>query len=78
LDESYAAYFLERLNSLSNDYPPDKVFNMDETYSRLFEAPQKVLAGKEAETVKLRAPIREKTFFSALGAISASGQKRPF
>jgi hypothetical protein len=38
LSESYAAYFFERLNSLSNDYPPDKIFNMDETCWCLFEA----------------------------------------
>jgi hypothetical protein len=48
LDESYAANLLERLNRLSNDYPLDKVFNMDETCWRLFEAPQKVLAEKGA------------------------------
>jgi hypothetical protein len=75
LDESYAAYFLERLNSLSDDYPPDKVLNIDETYWRLVEASQKVLAKKGAETVKLRAPTSEKTSFTALGTISASGQK---
>jgi hypothetical protein len=77
LAESYAADFLERLNSLSNDYPPDKFFNMDETCWRLFEAPQKVLAEKGAETVKLRAPTSEKTSFTAFGTISASGQKLP-
>jgi hypothetical protein len=77
LDESYAAYFLERLNRLSNDYRPDKVFNMDETCWRLFEASQKVLAEKGAETVKLRAPKSKKTSFSALGAISTSGQRLP-
>jgi hypothetical protein len=54
LDESYVAYFLERLNSVSNDYPPDKVFTMDETCWRLFEVPQKALAENGAETVKLR------------------------
>jgi hypothetical protein len=78
LNESYAAYFLERLNSLSIDYPPDKVFNMDETCWRLFEELRKVLADKGAETVKQRAPTSEKTSFTALGTISASGQKLPF
>jgi hypothetical protein len=48
---------------------------MDETCWRLFEAPQKVLSEKVAETVKLRAPTSEKTSFTALGTISASGQK---
>jgi hypothetical protein len=66
-----------RLNSLSNDYPPDKVFNMDEACWRLFEALQKGLAEKGAETVKLPAPTSEKAFFTALGAISASEQKPP-
>jgi hypothetical protein len=75
LDEDYATYFLGRLDSLSNDYPPDLVFNMDETCWRLFEGPQKVLAEKGSETVKLASRTGEKTSFTALGAISAAGQK---
>jgi hypothetical protein len=42
-----------------------------------FEAPQKVLAEKGAETVKLSAPTSEKTSFTALGTIFASEQKLP-
>jgi hypothetical protein len=77
MDWSYSTYFLERLNRLSNDYPPDKVFIMDESCWRIFEAPQKVPAEKGAETVKLRAPTSEKTFFTVLGATSACGKKLP-
>jgi hypothetical protein len=77
VDESYVSCFLHRLNSLSNDYSPDLVFNMDETCWRLFEAPRKVLAEKGSETVKLRSKTSEKTSFTAVGAISASGQKLP-
>jgi hypothetical protein len=77
LDEDYAAYFLGRLNDLSNDYPPDLVYNMDETCWRLYETPRKVLAEKGAETVKLQAAVSEKTSFAALGAISVAGSKLP-
>ena len=77
LDEDYSAYFLRRLDTLSNNYPPDLVFNMDETCWRLFEAPKKVLAEKGAETVKLSSRTSEKTSFTALGAISAAGDKLP-
>jgi hypothetical protein len=31
LDDRHVASFLDRLNSLSNDSPPDLAFNMDET-----------------------------------------------
>jgi hypothetical protein len=77
LDEAYATYFLHRLDTLPNDYPPDLVFNMDETCWRLFETPRKVLAEKGTETVKLAAKTSEKTSFTALGAISAAGQRLP-
>jgi hypothetical protein len=77
LDEEYAAYFLRRLDTLSNDYPPDLVFNMDETCWRLFEAPRKVLAEKGTEIVKLAGTSSEKTSFTALGGISAAGDKLP-
>jgi hypothetical protein len=53
LDDRVVASFLDRLNSLSNDYPMDLVFNMDETCWRLFETRRKVLAEKGTETVKL-------------------------
>jgi hypothetical protein len=77
LDDRHAAFFLDRLNSLSNDYPPDLVFNMDETCWRLFETPKKVLAEKGTETVKLRSATSDKTSFTAPGTISASGRKLP-
>jgi hypothetical protein len=40
LDEEYAAYLLNPLNNFSNDYPPDLVFNLDETCWRLFDTRQ--------------------------------------
>jgi hypothetical protein len=75
LDESYATYFPNRLNDLANDYPLGLIFNMDETCWRIFEAPRKVLTEKGAETVKLLTPTNEKTSFTAIGAISAAGEK---
>jgi hypothetical protein len=77
LDELVVASFLGRLNSLSNYYPPDLVFNMDDTCWRLFETPKKVLAEKGTETVTLRSSTSDKTSFTALGTISAAGRKLP-
>jgi hypothetical protein len=74
-DESHAAYFLGRLNNLSNDHPSNLVFNRDETCWRLFEMPTKTLVEKGPETVKLRSKTNEQTSFAALGARSATGQK---
>jgi hypothetical protein len=77
LDEDYTTYFLERLGTLPDTYPPECVFNLDETSWRLFEGPRKVLAEKGSETVKLRSKTSEKTSFTAIGAISAAGEKLP-
>jgi hypothetical protein len=75
IDESYVEYFLGRLNSLSNYYPPERVFNVDETCWRLFEAPRKVLAEKRSDTVQLQSRTGEKALFTAVGAISCAGQR---
>jgi hypothetical protein len=76
--KEYDAYRLNRLNNLSNDYPPDLVFNMDETRWRRFERPTKVLAENGAEMVKLRSKKSRKAVFTAIGTISVTGQKFPF
>jgi hypothetical protein len=39
-------YFLERMNGLLEDYPPELVFNMDETRWRPYEAPRRLLEEK--------------------------------
>jgi hypothetical protein len=65
------------MNSLPEDYPPDLVFNMDETCWHLYEAPRRVLEEKGKETVKLRSQKSEKTSFTALGGISCNGHKLP-
>jgi hypothetical protein len=77
LNQDYAASFLDRLNNIHSDYPPELVFNMDETCWRLFETPRKVLAEKGAETVKLQSKTSKKISFTALGAIPAIGEKLP-
>jgi hypothetical protein len=75
LDESYAAFFVDRLNRLSNNYTPDLVFNMDKTCSQLFDTRTKAPSVKGSETVKFWSIINEKTTFTAPRAISATGQK---
>jgi hypothetical protein len=69
--------FLQRLSTIPDDYPPELVFNMDETAWRLYIPPMKVLAEKGTESVKLRTAKGEKESFTAFGAISADGQKLP-
>jgi hypothetical protein len=76
--EDYAKWFCERMNTLPQDYPPELVFNMDETCWRLYEAHRTVLEEKGKETVKLRANRSEKTAFTAFGGITCSGEKLPF
>jgi hypothetical protein len=76
LDETYVDSFLRRLHSLSHDYPPEFVFNMDETCWRLFEAPRKVLAEKGCG-VKLESTTGETTSFTVLRVISCAGEKLP-
>jgi hypothetical protein len=61
LGETYADYSLRRLNSLLHDYPPEFVFDRDETCWRLFEAPRKVLAVKGCDTVNLESTTSERT-----------------
>jgi hypothetical protein len=62
-----------RMNALSEDYPPELVFNIDETCWHLYEAPRRVLEENGKETVKLRSHKSEKTIFTVFGAIICSG-----
>jgi hypothetical protein len=77
LDETSVDYFPGRLNSLLNNSPLERIFNMDETCWRLFETPRKVLAEKGSDTVNLESTTGEKVSFTALGAISCASQKLP-
>jgi hypothetical protein len=61
LGETYVDHFLGRLNSLSNDYPLELIFDMDETCWRLFQTARKVLAEKGSDTVKLESTPGQQT-----------------
>jgi hypothetical protein len=74
LDESYVKYFLGKLNFLSNDDPPELIFNMDETCWRLFEAPRKVLAEKRSDAVRFESTTGENTLSTALNAIPCASE----
>jgi hypothetical protein len=67
LDQQYIDSFLSGLNSFSDDYPPEIVFNMDEACWTAFEASRKT--GE-----KLRAMNGGKTSFTALDAIFCAGE----
>jgi hypothetical protein len=77
VDPRYSSYYQQRLKYLSSLYPPNMIFNMDETCWRLFETPRKVVAQTGTESVKVSAPAGEKTCFTALATISAAGDKLP-
>jgi hypothetical protein len=65
------------LNAVQSQYPPTKIFNCDETSWKYLLAPQKVLAYKGTETVKIRCDVDEKKCITAMGTITASGDKLP-
>jgi hypothetical protein len=65
------------LSTLAEDYPLERVFNMDETAWHLYMGPHKVLPEKGVEAVKLKTGRSEKESFSAFGAICADGSKLP-
>jgi hypothetical protein len=73
IDEAYATYFRERMNSLRDDYPPGLVLNKDETCWRLYEAPRRVLEEKGKETVKLCSHKSEKRRVLHLEGLRAVG-----
>jgi hypothetical protein len=77
IDADYAAYFRERMSALPEDYPPELVFNMDETCWHLHEALRRDMEEKGKERVKLWSHKSEKTSFTAFGGISCSGEKLP-
>jgi hypothetical protein len=76
VSEDAVARFLERYNSMQNDYPPDKVYNFDETCWRRI-LPRCVLAKKGTETVKLRCKQNTKESVTAFATVSLSGEKLP-
>ena len=78
IDEDYVAFFLSRMESLKDDYPPSRVVNFDETCWRFSELPRFIPAEKGTETVKLKCAQGEKQSVTAIGAITADGQKLPF
>jgi hypothetical protein len=77
IDTEYATYFRATMNALPEDYPPELVFDMDETRWRFYESPRRVLEEKGKETVKLRSSKSEKISFTAFGAITCSGDELP-
>jgi hypothetical protein len=77
INESFVTSFIARLNECPQDYPPDRVFNFDETSWKIFNAPHRVLAEKGTKTVKMKSFTGEKQSVTAFGTISAAGDKLP-
>jgi hypothetical protein len=77
IDPDIADVFSNRLNDCKKDYPNERIYNFDETCWHIYMGPQKVIAEKGTETVKLRCRTGEKLSVTAFGTISASGDKLP-
>ena len=77
VDPSYREYFLNRLNTLKEDYPPSRIINCDETCWRIFQNPRLIVAEKGTEAAKILKDHNEKLSVTALGTITADGNKGP-
>jgi hypothetical protein len=78
IDQSIVTEFRNRLQSAKMRYPPNRIFKFDETSWKCYLGPQKVIAEKGTETVKLVTPRGEKESYTGYGCISADGTKLPF
>ena len=77
VDEKYTQLFLKRLSQIDKIYPLSRIVNCDETSWRLAQTPNLIIAEKGAETVKLIKDVNEKLSITALGTITAEGEKLP-
>jgi hypothetical protein len=66
------------LNQAKREYAPEHIFNFDETCWKRLLGPNKVLAEKGTESVKLKTVKGEKESYTASGSTSAAGTKMPF
>jgi hypothetical protein len=78
IDRDSAFHFLGRLNQAKREYPPEHILNFDETCWKRVLGPNKVLAEKGTESVKLKTAKGEKESYTADGCISAPATKMPF
>jgi hypothetical protein len=78
VDQLLVQQFNARLRTASGQYPPNRIFNFDETSWKCYLGPHKVIAEKGTATVKLNAPRGEKECYTGYGCISAAGDKLPF
>ena len=77
IDENYVQVFLWMIKQAATYYPPWRIWNMDETSWRFINCPQRVIAEKGQENVKIETSGSEKKSFSAIGTVSMDGKKLP-
>ena len=71
IDERDIDNYLAHLQSAIERYSPDRILNMDETAVQLFNVPDRVVAKKGQETVKVSYPFyTDKTKTTYIGTIS--------
>jgi hypothetical protein len=69
--------FLERIGNMNEDYPPDRVFNFDETAWRFGMPINKVFAKKGSEAVNVILEEMPKEVLSVFATIAQNGAKLP-
>ena len=77
ISEEYAAYFLMRVEAAFGRLPPEFIYNMDETCWRFINAPRLVIGEKGSAAVKLCTKKSPKKSFTAIGTITAAGDRLP-
>jgi hypothetical protein len=78
MNEEYTADLLHRLNHAEQQHPANRVVDFDETCWKRHLGPEKVLAEKGSEAVKLKIVNGEKETDNGHGWISAAGEKLRF
>lgn len=73
VDPKFIDIFIEKLTHAAQDYHPERIFNMDETFVHVCCPPSKVIGRKGAENVPSFINEDEKSGFTCLTTISFGG-----
>jgi hypothetical protein len=78
VDQDSAEWLLEELEKAKWKFPPNRIFNFDETHRKCCLGPPKVFAEKGSEAVKLKTGKGEKESYTGYDCLSAAGEKLRF
>ena len=69
--------FKHNLEKAYQDYPKERIFNMDETCWKISPTPLKVISKTGVPTVKINASQNQKLSLTAIATVDANGKKLP-